>query len=109
MNKIIVLGDRVLIEPAQREEKSKNGIIMPESDDKQSKAEGVIVDLGNGEELKKLNLSVGDHVIFEKWGGEEIEISESIEDETGDPTSTKTVKYKIMNHDKILAVIQEVK
>ena len=93
MSQIVVLGNRVLIEAAQREEKTKSGIVMPDSQDKESKAEGQVAGLGNGKEVKALGLKVGDHVIFEKWGGEEMETAEK-------------KKYKILNHDKILAIIK---
>jgi chaperonin GroES len=90
------IGDRVLVKPAKEEEVTASGIVLPATVDKEKKAEGEIVALGNGEELTKLNLKVGDRVIFEKWGGEEVKVGKGSEE----------VEYKILPHDKILAVIE---
>jgi len=69
---------------------------LPATVDKEKKAEGEIVALGNGEELAKLSLKVGDRVIFEKWGGEEVKVGKGSEE----------IEYKILPHDKILAVVE---
>ncbi len=90
------IGDRVLVKPAKEEEVTASGIVLPATVDKEKKAEGEIVALGNGEELTKLNLKVGDRVIFEKWGGEEVKVGKGSEE----------IEYKILPHDKILAVIE---
>lgn len=81
-----------MVKPAAEEEITASGIVLPETMSKEKKAEGEVVALGNGEKLAKLNLKVGDKVIFEKWGGEEIKGSDDVE-------------YKILPHEKILAVI----
>ncbi len=86
------LGDRVLVKPKKEEEITASGIVLPDTMDKEKKAEGKIIALGEGEKLKKLGLKVGDNVIFEKWGGEEIK--------DGDE------EYKILGHDKILAIVE---
>ncbi len=85
------LGDRVLVEPKKEKEMTASGIVLPDSHDKEKKAEGEIVALGSGEKLAKLNLKIGDKVIFAKWGGDDFK--------DGDKD------YKILNHDQVLAVI----
>ena len=90
------LGDRVLVQPNKEEEITASGIVLPESVDKEKKAEGTIVALGEGAELAKLKLKIGDKVIFEKWGGEEVKVGQGKEE----------INYKILAHDKILAVIE---
>ncbi|HLC69722.1 MAG TPA: co-chaperone GroES [Patescibacteria group bacterium] len=90
------IGDRVLVKPAKEEEVTASGIVLPATVDKEKKAEGEIVALGNGEELAKLSLKVGDRVIFEKWGGEEVKVGKGSEE----------IEYKILPHDKILAVVE---
>ncbi len=90
------IGDRVLVKPAKEEEVTASGIVLPATVDKEKKAEGEIVALGNGEDLAKLNLKVGDRVIFEKWGGEEVKVGKGSEE----------VEYKILPHDKILAIVE---
>jgi len=86
------LGDRVLVKPIEEEEVTASGIVLPDTVDKKKKAEGEIISLGNGEKLAKLNLSAGMKVLFEKWGGEEVKIDGE--------------DYKILDHDKILAILE---
>ena len=90
------IGDRVLVKPVKEEEVTASGIVLPETVDKEKKAEGEVIALGQGEELAKLKLKVGDRVIFEKWGGEEVKIGKGKDE----------VEYKVLPHDKILAVIE---
>lgn len=94
--KIKPLGDRVLVEPKEEEEVTASGIVLPDTVDKEKKAEGKIIALGNGEKLAKLNLKVGDMILFEKWGGEEVKLGKGADE----------VEYKILPHDKILAVVE---
>ncbi|MFA7245358.1 MAG: co-chaperone GroES [Candidatus Magasanikbacteria bacterium] len=86
------LGDRLLVKPQVEEEKTLSGIILPETVDKEKKAEGEIIALGNGEKLAKLDLAVGMKVLFKKWGGEEIKIGD--------------VEYKILDHVDVIAVVE---
>ncbi|MBP6943031.1 MAG: co-chaperone GroES [Candidatus Buchananbacteria bacterium] len=86
------LGDRVLVRPIAEEEVTKSGIVLPDTVDKEKKAEGEIVSIGSGEKIAKLNLSVGQKVLFGKYSGEEI--------------SVEAVEYKILNHEEVLAVIE---
>ena len=86
------LGDRILVKPQLEEEKTLSGIILPETVDKEKKAEGEIIALGNGEKLAKLDLAVGMKVLFKKWGGEEIKIGD--------------VEYKILDSVDVIAVVE---
>ncbi|MCF6276234.1 MAG: co-chaperone GroES [Candidatus Magasanikbacteria bacterium] len=90
------LGDRVVIKAVKEEEITASGILLPDTIDKEKKAEGEIVAVGPGKILESgqrsaMEVKVGDKVIFEKWGGEEIKVE-------GD-------EYKILSADKILAII----
>ncbi len=86
------LGDRVLVKPLKEEEVTKSGIVLPDTVDKEKKAEGEIVALANGEKLAKLNLTVGMKVLFKKWGGEEVKVD--------------GVDHKILDHEDVVAVIE---
>ena len=86
------LGDRVLVKPLKEEEVTKSGIVLPDTVDKEKKAEGEIVALGGGEKLAKLNLTVGMKVLFKKWGGEEVKVNGA--------------DHKILEHEDIVAVIE---
>ncbi|MDD4995281.1 MAG: co-chaperone GroES [Patescibacteria group bacterium] len=85
------LGDRVLVKPNLEEEVTEHGIVLPDTVEKEKKAEGEVIAIGAGEKVAKLGLKPGDIVIFEKWGGEEVEINK--------------VHHKILDHEKILAII----
>ncbi|MFA6423860.1 MAG: co-chaperone GroES [Candidatus Magasanikbacteria bacterium] len=76
------LGDRVVVKPAKEAEVTASGILLPSSADKEKKAEGEIVAIGNGEAIAKLDLKVGDKVLYKKWGGEEIKIGSGSSEET---------------------------
>jgi len=68
------LGDRVLVKPKLEDEVTASGIVLPDMVDKEKKAEGEIIAVGNGEYVAKLGLKVGDRILYKKWGGEEIKI-----------------------------------
>lgn len=86
------LGNRLLVKPIKEEEITKSGIVLPDTVDKEKKAEGEIISLGNGEKLAKLNLSAGQKVLFKKWGGEEVKVEGE--------------DYKILDHEDVMAVIE---
>ncbi|MCK5057212.1 MAG: co-chaperone GroES [Candidatus Aminicenantes bacterium] len=69
--KVQPLDERVLVEPAEQEEKV-GSIIIPDTA-KEKPSMGKIIAVGTDEELQKL-LKVGDKVIFGKFAGEEIKI-----------------------------------
>lgn len=84
--KVKPVGNRILVKQVSTEEVTKSGIVLPATSDKEKKAWGAIVELGNGDEIGKLGLKVGDKVMFGKYAGEDIEI-----DENGEK-----VEYKIL-------------
>lgn len=91
------LGDRVLVKPIKEEEVTKSGIVLPETIEKEKKAEGEVVAVGPGKLLEngeraKMEVKVGDKVLFEKWGGEEVKVGKE--------------EYKVIDQDKILAVLE---
>jgi len=76
--KLEPLGDRVVVKPMPSEEKSKGGIILPDTA-KEKPQEGKIIAVGPGkmsEEGKRiaLDVKVGDKVLYTKYGGTEIKI-----------------------------------
>ncbi len=72
--KVKPIGDRILVQQLKQEETTASGIVLPASAEKEKKAQGKIVALGNGDEIKKLALKIGDVVVFGKYSGDEIEI-----------------------------------
>ena len=85
------LGDRILVKPFTEEETTASGIVLPDTIDKEKKAEGEVLAIGTGEKVTKLGLSTGDKVIFGKYSGEEIEFEKQ--------------DYKFLKHDEVLAVV----
>ncbi len=90
------LSDRVLVERIEEDEKTKGGIIIPDTA-KEKPAEGKIVATGNGRigedgKLLPMDVQVGDRVLFSKYGGTDVKI---------DGTD-----YLIMRQDDILGVIE---
>ena len=76
--KIRPLQDRVIVKRVQEEEKTKGGIIIPDTA-KEKPIEGEIVAVGNGKVLedgkvRPLDIKAGDRVLFSKYAGTEIKI-----------------------------------
>jgi len=67
------LADRVLVEPAVAESKTASGIIIPDTA-KEKPQKGVIVAVGNGKKDEPITVKVGDHVLYGKYAGTEINV-----------------------------------
>jgi chaperonin GroES len=72
------LGDRVLVRRVEEEEKTKGGIIIPDTA-KEKPQEGEVISVGPGardESGKRVELDVkaGDRILFGKWSGTEVKI-----------------------------------
>jgi chaperonin GroES len=73
------LHDRVLVKRVEGEEKTKGGLIIPDSA-KEKPAEGEVVACGEGArkdsgELIPMAVSVGDRILFGKWSGTEVTLN----------------------------------
>ena len=84
------LADRVLIEPAAAEEKTIGGIIIPDTA-KEKPLKGEVIAAGNGTKDEEMVLKAGDHVLYGKYAGTEIELDGT--------------KYLIMRQSDVLAVL----
>ena len=94
--KIRPLGEKVLVKLLQSEEKTKGGIILPDTA-KEEKAEGQVVAVGTGKKLdtgkvQPLEVKKGDRVIFGKYAGDEVIIDGE--------------KHKILKEEEILAIFE---
>ena len=95
--KIRPLGDKVLIEPMSREEKTKSGIILPDTADKERPEQGKVLSVGPGKldkdgKLVKPLVKKGDVVLFTKYGPKEIKVDSK--------------EYLIADSDDILAILE---
>ena len=86
------LGDRAVIAPVKEVGKTKSGIVLPETADKEKPAQGRVVAIGNGEKIKKAGIKKGDEVVYEKYSGTEFKIGD--------------VEYKILKEEEILAILE---
>jgi chaperonin GroES len=96
MTKIRPLQDRIIVKRVQEEEKTKGGIIIPDTA-KEKPIEGKVVAAGNGKVLedgkvRPLDVKAGDRILFSKYAGTEIKIDGE--------------EHLIMREDDILGVIE---
>ena len=94
--KIRPLQDRVIVQRVQEEEKTKGGIIIPDTA-KEKPQQGVVIAVGTGkidDDGKKIpfNVKKGDKILMPKYGGTEIKLDGK--------------EYQILREDDILAVIE---
>lgn len=94
---ITPLGDRVLLELPTREEKTKSGIIIPETVDQEKPEQGKVVAVGGGRitdngEVIPISVKVGDKVVFSKYGYDEITLDGAT--------------YYMLKEENILAVVK---
>ena len=67
------LADRVLVEPQAAEEKTASGIIIPDTA-KEKPQNGKVVAIGHGTADHKMNVKVGDNVLYGKYSGTELTV-----------------------------------
>jgi chaperonin GroES len=78
MAKLKPLGDKVVVQVLEQEEKTASGIYLPDSAKKKPQ-EGKVVAVGEGRMLdngqkNSLSVKVGDKVLYSKYGGNEVTI-----------------------------------
>ena len=72
------LGDRVLVRRVEEEEKTKGGIIIPDTA-KEKPQEGEVIAVGPGArddsgKVQPLDVKTGDRILFGKWSGTEVKL-----------------------------------
>jgi chaperonin GroES len=88
------IGDKVVVEVFEEEEKTAGGIFLPDTAKKKPQ-EGRVVAVGPGRVLQDgtrapMSVKVGDRVIFSKYGGNEVEVDGK--------------EYTILDEDQIYAI-----
>jgi len=98
--KIKPLGDKVLIETSKEDKrgKTKGGIIIPETVDKERPEQGKVIAVGEGRMLDDgtivpVKVKKGQRVIFSKYGPDEIQVEDK--------------EYLIVSESNILAIIED--
>ncbi len=95
--KIQPLGDRVLVEPLEAEEKSAGGIVIPDTA-KEKQQKGKVIAIGKGRvseegKLTPLEVKVNDQILFGRYAGTEVKIG--------------STDYLIVKEDDILGIIKK--
>jgi chaperonin GroES len=94
--KVRPLQDRVIVERIQEEEKTKGGIIIPDTA-KEKPQEGKVIAVGKGKvndegKLNPMTVKAGDKVLFTRYAGAEIKLNGN--------------EYLIMREDDILGIVE---
>ena len=90
------LGDRLVVKPSEPEDKTKSGLVLPESA-KEKPQQGKVLAAGTGRQLedgsiKALEIKSGDKILYGKYSGTEVQIDGE--------------DYLILREDDVLAVVQ---
>ena len=90
------LGDRLIVKRQDAQEKTKSGLVLPDSA-KEKPQEGKVIAVGSGKLLddgsvKSLEVKSGDKVLYGKYSGTEIRVQEE--------------DYLILREDDVLAIVQ---
>jgi len=96
--KITPLSDHILIEALKQEEKTKSGILLPESVEKEKPEQGKVIAVGPGKKTEDgkvipLEVKAGDVVLFKKYGPDEIKVEDK--------------EYLIASEEDILAIVEQ--
>lgn len=90
------LADRVVVKPMPKDEVSASGIIIPDSARQEAPSKGTVVAVGKGRyddgKLVPMTVSVGDTVLFSKYGYDEVKIDDQ--------------EYYILSESSVLAVLK---
>jgi len=95
--KIKPLSDHILIEPIKEEEKTKTGILLPETVEKEKPEQGRVIAVGPGRKtasgkIVPLSVQPGQKVLFTKYGPNEIKVDDK--------------EYLIAKEEDILAIVE---
>lgn len=91
------LSDHILIEPVKEEEKTKSGILLPDTAEKEKPEQGRVVAVGPGRKtsagkIVPMEIKPGQKVLFTKYGPNEIKVDDK--------------EYLIAREEDILAIIE---
>lgn len=95
--KLKPLNNKIILEAISSEEKTKSGIIIPDTANKEKPEQGKVLAVGEGRLLKngervKMDIKVGDTVIFSKYSPSEIKIADK--------------EYLVISDEDVLAIVE---
>ena len=93
--KVRPLGDRAVVKPVEKEEKTKSGIVIPDTA-KEKPQEGIVEAVGTGRVLDSgtkmpMELKVGDKVLYARYSGNEFKLDD--------------IEYLIISEKDVLAIV----
>ena len=96
MMKVQPIGDRILVERIEAEEKTAGGIVVPDTA-KEKPKQGKVISLGTGKlnekgERQPFAVKEGDKILFESYAGTEVKINGG--------------EYLVMKEDEVLGIIK---
>ena len=89
--KLVPLADRVVLKQLEAEETTKSGIVLPGAE-KEKPQQAEVIAVGPGTEDVKIQVAVGDKVIYSKYAGTEVKLDEE--------------EFIVIKQDDILAIVK---
>lgn len=98
MAKLKPLNDKVIIKPVEENEKTKFGIVLPDTAEKEKPEKGEVIAVGPGKLLENgqrsvMSVKVGDLVLFKKYSPDEIKIDQE--------------EYLVIDESDIIGIIEK--
>ncbi len=96
------IGDRVVVQPLEKEQVTASGIVIPDTASGEKPQEGVVLALGKGGVGKDCAnpsefLKVGDRVLFGKYAGDDVKLKSK---------DGKDIEVKILHLDSVLGIVK---
>ncbi|MEK7136764.1 MAG: co-chaperone GroES [Patescibacteria group bacterium] len=96
------IGDRVVVQPLEKEQVTASGIVIPDTASGEKPQEGVVLALGKGGGGKDCAnpsefLKVGDRVLFGKYAGDDVKLKSK---------DGKDIEVKILHLDSVLGIVK---
>ena len=89
--RLVPLGDRVVLKQVEAEETTKSGIVLPGTA-KEKPQQAEVIAVGPGTDDVKMEVSVGDSVIYSKYAGTEVKVDDE--------------EYIVVKQNDILAIVK---
>ena len=89
--KLVPLGDRVVLKQVEAEETTKSGIVLPGAA-KEKPQQAEVIAVGPGTDEVKMEVAVGDQVIYSKYAGTEVKLDDE--------------EYVVVKQNDILAIVK---
>jgi len=91
------LNDRVIVKAVAKEEKTKSGIVLPDTMDKERPEQGEVIAIGPGRLLETgsrsaMSVKIGDKIVFKKYSPDEVKID--------------GVEYLVIAESDIMAIVE---